>query len=1653
MGFLGSLLNRSIHAMSRTVKKPSKKLSLESLEQRIALDASTLTRPQLEPTRTVHIGEGFGPSPIEFEKSQLIGHDTKSFIVKSVVTGSTVEKWDASANQWQNISAVPQTSSPRALLQFFRNRLIQTNDKLRWTREATDGQSQKVFEIIGWDDGSEASEPEGVNVPGPVENLAMNIVGDEVQVTWDPPTSGAAVTHYRIHQNPTTVVPSTQTSHTFAKARSPASYAVTIHANSAEGAGEATTVTFSHGSYVKTDGTVVDPILDTSGHVLDYDGPNLKPGVYLDPGPNLDNADLNHADLSHATFVQGSFVHANLSNAKLSSIDLQSSDMTGANLTNANLDIAHIDDVKLDNASLNGVWSGRADGGGGNVLGYPASLPSGWMQRKGLLIGPNVDLSNTKLSGEDLSNANLSGVNVTNAEIDGVTLSGIRSGGVTGTPASLPAHWQITSGYFLGPEVNLDSADLTNVDLGHADLTNAKLYDTVLTNTDLSNATLTGVQSDNLTTVPAALPPDWQIKRFHLIGPGANLTNANLEGVLLTNSDLTHTILTGANLSDVFLTDTNLTGANLSHANVANTWFTNATLTGVKSGGIVERPAALPTGWKLEQGYLIGPGADLTNAALGGLDLTGMDLTNTNLANSNLDGVNLTNATLTGVQSGGITGTPHALPAHWQLIDGFLIGPGANLADSNLNNTDLVGANLTNADLANVNLNGVNLMNATLTGVQSGGITGTPSHLPTDWQLTSGYLIGPGANLAHANLNGVNLSNATLTGVESGGITGTPSHLPTGWQLFNGYLVGPGANLTNANLTSIHLANMSLANTNLNGVDLTGATLTGVQSGGITGTPHALPAHWQLTSGYLIGPGADLASATLSNANLTNAYLANTNLAGADLTGATLFGVQSGGITGTPHALPTAGPHGNAQWQLIDGYLIGPGADLTGASLTDSNLNNTDLVGANLTNAQLYGVHLANADLYNATLTGVQSGDITGTPLHLPTNWQLTTNGYLIGSSANLINADLSNVDLNNADLSNATLTRVRSGGITGVPYALPTNWQLTNGYLIGPGADLTGAILSSANLTNAHFTNTNLAGADLTDATLTGVYSGGIAGTPVALPSDWQLHGAENDRWLIGPGANLTNANLPNVNLANMNLSNTNLTNTILSNATLSGVQSGGITGTPASLPSDWQLTDGYLIGTHANLTGAPLLYADLQGAQLQFANLTHANLQSANLTHANLSEAVLDHTHLWYVHLAHADLTDAELTDVSLLGADLTSATLSGVKLNGEVYFTNTQLSGVKSGGIDGSASMLPANWQLNGGYLIGPGADLTNADLSNLDLNGVDLSNAILTGVQSGGITGTPSHLPANWQLIDGYLIGPHANLTSANLTGVVVPAGSNLTHADLSGAIMSFATLVSVHFDNAILTGVDLNGADLANATLTGIQSGGIIGTPSALPHNWKLINGYLVGPGADLSNADLANADLNNADLNNADLSNATLTGVQSGGITGTPSHLPANWQLIDGYLIGPHANLTSANLTGVVVPAGSNLTHADLSGAIMSFATLVSVHFDNAILTGVDLNGADLANATLTGIQSGGIIGTPSALPHNWKLINGYLVGPGADLTGANLTGANLTNAYFTNADLTGVTLTGVTGAAKYNLATILPPGFDPHAAGWQLVS
>jgi uncharacterized protein YjbI with pentapeptide repeats len=82
-----------------------------------------------------------------------------------------------------------------------------------------------------------------------------------------------------------------------------------------------------------------------------------------------------------------------------------------------------------------------------------------------------------------------------------------------------------------------------------------------------------------------------------------------------------------------------------------------------------------------------------------------------------MEGTDLSDAILTTVVSGGITGTPGSLPTNWELLDGYLIGPGTNLTDDNLQNADLAGVDLANADLTGAILTGADLAGANLAGV------------------------------------------------------------------------------------------------------------------------------------------------------------------------------------------------------------------------------------------------------------------------------------------------------------------------------------------------------------------------------------------------------------------------------------------------------------------------------------------------------------------------------------------------------------------------------------------------------------------------------------------------------------------------------------------------------------------------------------------------------------------------------------------------------------------------------------------------------------------------------------------------------------------------------------------------------------------------
>lgn len=374
----------------------------------------------------------------------------------------------------------------------------------------------------------------------------------------------------------------------------------------------------------------------------------------------------------------------------------------------------------------------------------------------------------------------------------------------------------------------------------------------------------------------------------------------------------------------------------------------------------------------------------------------------------------------------------------------------------------------------------------------------------------------------------------------------------------------------------------------------------------------------------------------------------------------------------------------------------------------------------------------------------------------------------------------------------------------------------------------------------------------------------------------------------------------------------------------------------------------------------GFDLVGCDLRGADFSGENLTGVDLSRANLTGANLGVTefikivnpkfaqipllsdnnmffesdfsnctrhcfVLMRIVYWYgtflyknqpafndgitkineVIASGANLTDANLSNANLTGADLTGVIISHADLSGAT------LTNISSGRISGEPRALPAEWTFINGYLLGPSVNLAQTTLSNIDLSHVNLSRANLVGIKSHHITGSSLLLPTDWQLVAGHLVGPTADLMGADFTGEQLVgvnfAGNNLAYANLSGTNLSGANLT-----DANLKGANLSDTNLDEANLTNIQSTGIIGTPKTLPPDWQLINRFLVGPRANLSNANFS------------------------------------------------HANLANLNLTHVNF-AGANLSYADLSGA-----NLAGANFTGANLAGVVWNNTTCPDGTIT---------------------------------------------------------------------------------------
>ncbi len=102
--------------------------------------------------------------------------------------------------------------------------------------------------------------------------------------------------------------------------------------------------------------------------------------------------------------------------------------------------------------------------------------------------------------------------------------------------------------------------------------------------------------------------------------------------------------------------------------------------------------------------------------------------------------------------------------------------------------------------------------------------------------------------------------------------------------------------------------------------------------------------------------------------------------------------------------------------------------------------------------------------------------------------------------------------------------------------------------------------------------------------------------------------------------GVDLMGSSLANCDLKGAILSGANLAST-----GLSGVTSGGVIGTPASLPVNWSLIGGYLLGPLANLGGADFTNFNLSDVDLYGAQLIDSNFSNTVITGANLEGAFL--------------------------------------------------------------------------------------------------------------------------------------------------------------------------------------------------------------------------------------------------------------------------------------------------------------------------------------------------------------------------------------------------------------------------------------------
>jgi uncharacterized protein YjbI with pentapeptide repeats len=457
----------------------------------------------------------------------------------------------------------------------------------------------------------------------------------------------------------------------------------------------------------------------TQADIYRYDTGEVIPGTEgITPGPGMPfgNQDAEYGELSGLDLTGSDFAQSNLSHA-----NLRRSKLTGANFEGADLSSAALSQSMLDGANMAGATVTYA--GFDLAIGFTAAqlYSTASYQRKelrGIGLG-YTDLTNWDFSGQNLSDAvlgysNLSGVNLTDAVVTGVYFPT----NVTAAQLYSTASYRAKDLHGIGLYGNdLIGWDFSGQNLSDAslrsNLTRASLIDANLSNAWLDESTLRDANLTGSVVVGAdfraTTPLGFTAAQLYST---ASYQQKGLQGIKLTDNDLSNWDFSGQNLSYAFLAGSTLTGANLAEAVVTAAGFGATTSLGFTAKQLYSTASYQR---KDLQGIGLGYGNDLSNWDFSGQNLAGASFNGSMLIGADLTGALVTGADFGNTTSLGFTAAQLYSTANYLAKDLHGIG----LANNDLTGWDLSGQNLRNAFLGwsvltDANMTDVRLENAYL---------------------------------------------------------------------------------------------------------------------------------------------------------------------------------------------------------------------------------------------------------------------------------------------------------------------------------------------------------------------------------------------------------------------------------------------------------------------------------------------------------------------------------------------------------------------------------------------------------------------------------------------------------------------------------------------------------------------------------------------------------------------------------------------------------------------------------------------------------------------------------------------------------------------------------------------------------------------------